>query len=127
MPTTSETSSRTASAGDDTSDALESVYHSLRTGEASGEEAVAETVHAFAELLKAAVPVAVTQPARFFDLTFELVQQSLNFQRRLVYEVLAGVQRVMTEAWSEQMEGERSLSGQGARGVDRRTRARRAA
>ena len=127
MPTTSETSSRAASAGDDTTDALDSVYHSLRTGEATGEEAIAETVHAFAELLKAAVPVAVSQPARFLDLTFELAQQSLNFQRRLLYEVLASVQRVMTEAWSDQLEGERLLNGQGARGVERRSRTRRAA
>jgi hypothetical protein len=77
--------------------------------------------------LKAAVPVAVSQPARFLDLTFELVQQSLNFQRRLLYEVVASAQRVMTEAWSDQMEGERLLNGQGARGVDRRARTRRAA
>lgn len=123
MPTTSETSGRSA---DDTTDALEGVYHSLRSGEATGEEAIAETVRAFTDLMRAAVPVAVSQPARFLDLTFELAQQTLNFQRRFLYEVLAGVQRVMTEAWSE-LDIDKSLNGQGARGADRRNRTSRRA
>jgi hypothetical protein len=125
MPTTSETTGRAASA-DDTTDALEGVYHSLRTGEATGEEAIAKTVRAFTELMRAAVPIAVSQPARFLDLTFELAQQSLNFQRRFLYEVLSGVQRVMTEAWSE-LDVDRSLNGQGARGTERRSRTPRRA
>ncbi|HEX4865385.1 MAG TPA: hypothetical protein VFV02_15045 [Acidimicrobiales bacterium] len=126
MPTTTENAGRSTSAGDDTSDALESVYQSLRTGEATGEEAIAETVHAFAELFRTAVPAAVSQPARFLDLSFEVVQQTLNFQRRLVFEVLSGFQRVMIDAWSDQLEGDRSFNVQGARS-DRRVRTTRRA
>jgi hypothetical protein len=67
MPTASETTSETAgratTAGDDNIDALEGVYHSLRSGEAKGEEAIASTIHALTELVRAAMPVAVNQPS----------------------------------------------------------------
>ena len=82
MPTTSESTGRTATAGDTVNGALEGVYDSLRSGEATGEEAIASTVHAFTELVRAAVPVAMSQPARFVDLTFELAQHAINFQRK---------------------------------------------
>lgn len=39
MPSTSETTGRATTGGDDTTDALEGVYDSLRSGEATGEEA----------------------------------------------------------------------------------------
>ena len=126
MPTTTENAGRATAAGDDMTDALDSVYHSLRTGEASGEEAIAETVRAFAELLRTAVPAAVSQPARFLDLSFEVVQQTLNFQRRLMFEVLSSFQRVMTDAWSDQLEGDRPFGAQGAPS-DRRSRTTRRA
>lgn len=127
MPTTPETTGRAATAGDDTTDVLEGVYDSLRSGEATGEEAIAATVHAFTELLRTAVPVAMSQPARFLDLSFEVAQQAINFQRRFLYEVLAGLQRVMTEAWSE-LEGDHAFKGQRSRGAESRGRsARRAA
>jgi hypothetical protein len=126
MPTTSETTGRGPSA-DENTDAIEGVYNSLRSGEATGEEAIADTVHAFTELMRAAVPIAVSQPARFLDLSFELAQQSLNFQRRFFYEVLSGLQRVMTEAWSE-LEADRTINSRGPRGAERRSRpSRRAA
>ena len=121
MPTTSETTGRASTAGDDTTDALEGIYHSLRSSEATGEEAVAATIHAFTDLLRAATPVAMSQPARFVDLSFELAQQAINFQRRFLYEVLSGLQRVMTEAWSE-LEGD-----QRGRGAETRSRSTRRA
>jgi len=83
MPTTSETAGRTTSAGDDATDALGGVYDSLRSGEATGEEAIAATIQAFTDLLRTAIPVAMSQPARFVDLSFEFAQQAINFQRRL--------------------------------------------
>lgn len=126
MPTTSETAGRAAAAGDDTIDALEGVYDSLRSGEATGEEAVASTIHAFTELMRAAVPVAVSQPARFVDVSFELAQQAINFQRRFLYEVLAGLQRVMTEAWAD-LESDRAIKGQRYRGAENRSRTSRRA
>ena len=126
MPTTSETTGRGPST-DESTDAIEGVYNSLRSGEATGEEAIADTVHAFTELMRVAVPIAVSQPARFLDLSFELAQQSLNFQRRFFYEVLSGLQRVMTDAWSE-LEADRTINSRGPRGAERRTRpSRRAA
>lgn len=125
MPTTTENAGRTAA--DETNDALEGVYHSLRTGEATGEEAIAETVHAFAELMRTAVPVAVGQPARFLDLTFEVAQQTLNFQRRLVFEVLSSFQKMMIDAWTDQLEGDRTFNGQSTRGDRRGRTTRRAA
>ncbi len=126
MPTTSETTGRATSAGDETADALEGVYHSLRTGEATGEEAVASTIHAFTDLLRAAVPVAMSQPARFVDLSFEFAQQAITFQRRFFYEVLAGLQRVTTEAWSD-LEGDQFFKNQNGRGAEPRGRTARSA
>jgi len=126
MPTTTETTGRATTAGDDNTGALEGVYDSLRSSEATGEEAIAATIHAFTDLLRAGVPVAMSQPARFVDLTFELAQQAMNFQRRFFYEVLSGLQRVMTEAWSD-LENDRSFKGQNGRGADNRARATRRA
>ena len=127
MPTTSETAGQATAAADDTTDALGGVYDSLRSGEATGEEAIAATIRAFTELLREAIPLAMSQPARFVDLTFELAQQSINFQRRFFYEVLSGFQRVMTEAWSD-LEGVQSLNGKKGHGAEQRARtARRAA
>lgn len=129
MPTTSETTGRAASGGEDTNgalDSLRSAEDSLRNAEATGEEAIAETIHAFTELLRSTVPVAMSQPARFVDLTFELAQQAMNFQRRFFIEVLSGLQRVITETWAE-LEGDRSFKGQGSRGSERRGRTTRQA
>ena len=127
MPNTSEATGRATAAGDDNTDALEGVYDSLRSGEATGEEAVAATVNALTELLRAAVPVALSQPTRFVDLSFELVQQTINFERRFIYEVLFGLQRVMTEALAD-VESEDSLKSRRANGSSHRSRtARRAA
>lgn len=127
MPTTTETTGRAPATGDDSADALEGVYDSLRNGEATSEEAIAATIHAFTDLLREAVPVAISQPARFVDLSFELAQQAINFQRRFFYEVLSGLQRVMTEAWSD-LEGDQSFNGHRSRAVGHRARtARRAA
>ena len=126
MPTTSETAGRATSAGDDSTDALGGVYDSLRTGEATGEEAIAATIQAFTDLVRTAIPVAMSQPARFVDLTFEFVQQAINFQRRLFFEVLTGVQRVMTEAWSE-LEGHEAFKDERPRSTEQRRRAARRA
>ncbi|GEM_PF-4292041 len=127
MPTTSEATGQATSAADETTDALEGVYHSLRSSEATGEEAIAATIHAFTDLLREAVPVAMSQPARFVDLSLELAQQTINFQRRLIYEVLSGIQRVMTEAWSD-IESDQPFKAERVRGAEPRGRtARRAA
>lgn len=126
MPTTSETTGRATTAGDETTDALEGVYQSLRTGEATGEEAVASTIHAFTDLLRASVPVAISQPARFVDLSFEVAQQTITFQRRFFYEVLFGLQRVTTEAWSD-LESDQSFKNQNGHGAEHRGRATRSA
>jgi hypothetical protein len=100
MPTTSETTGRAAASGDDNNtDAMGSIYDSLRSGEATGEEAIAATLHAFTDFLRAALPVAVSQPARFVDLSFELAQQTISLERRFVSEILSGLQRVVTEPW----------------------------
>ena len=126
MPTTSEATGRATAAGDDTTDALEGVYDSLRTGEATGEEAVAATVHALTELVRAAVPVALSQPTRFVDLSFELVQQTINFERRFIYELLFGLQRVMTEALAD-IESDDSFKSQRVNGSTSRSRTSRRA
>jgi hypothetical protein len=112
MPTTSETTGRATTAGDGTTDALDGVYHSLRSSEVTGEEAIAATIHAFTDLLRAATPVAMSQPARFVDLSFELTQQAINFQRRFFYEILTGLQRIMTEAWSDLESDQRGPSAE---------------
>ena len=62
MPTTSEATGHATAAADDSTDALEGVYHSLRSSEATGEEAIAATILAFTDLLREAVPVAMSQP-----------------------------------------------------------------
>ncbi|HMK99039.1 MAG TPA: hypothetical protein VK428_02500 [Acidimicrobiales bacterium] len=126
MPTTSETAGRTTSAGDDATDALGGVYDSLRSGEATGEEAIAATIQAFTDLLRTAIPVAMSQPARFVDLSFEFAQQAINFQRRLFFEVLTGLQRVMTEAWSG-LESHEAFKDDRARSTEQRRRAARRA
>jgi hypothetical protein len=127
MPTTSESTGRAPAAGDDNTDGLDGIYDSLRSGEATGEEAIAATLHAFTDLVRAAVPVAMSQPARFVDLTLELAQQTITFERRFIYEVLSGLQRVMTEPWVD-LEGDESFKSQNGKGAEHRGRtARRAA
>jgi len=126
MPTTSTNTGRAPAAGDDSIDALEGAYESLRSSEATGEEAMAATIHAFADLVRAAVPIAMSQPARFVDLGFELAQQAVNFERRFLFEVLSGFQRVMTEAWSD-LESSQPFGSARERGSDNRARTRRAA
>ncbi|HEY6428155.1 MAG TPA: hypothetical protein VIX84_13100 [Acidimicrobiales bacterium] len=127
MPTTSESTGRATAAGDDNTDALEGIYDSPRSGEATGEEEIAATLYAFTDLVWAALPVAMSQPARFVDLSFDLAQQTMTFQRRFIYEVLSGLQRVMTEPWVD-LEGDESLKSQNGTGADHGGRtARRAA
>jgi hypothetical protein len=128
MPTTSETAGRATAAEEDNIDAFDGIYDSLRSGEATGEEAVATTLHAFTDLLRATVPMALSQPARFVDLSFEVVQQTINFERRFVYEVVSGFQRVVTESLAD-VEVDQAFKGQNGRGADQRSRsaARRAA
>jgi len=126
MPTQSETTGRATSAADDPTDSLDSVYDSLRSGEAPAEEAIAATIQAFTDLLRATVPVAVSQPARFLDLSFEVAQQAVSFQRRVLFEVVYGLQRVLAEAWSD-LQSDQSLKGQRARGSEQRARTTRRA
>lgn len=108
MPTTSETTARPNASGEDNADALAAIYDSLRSGEATGEEAIAATLHAFTDVLRAALPVAVSQPARFVDLSFELAQQTMSLERRFISEILSGLQRVVTEPWFD-LDGNPSL------------------
>jgi hypothetical protein len=132
MPTTTDATGRASAAGDnnthttDNSDALEGIYDSLRSGEATGEEAISATLHAFTDLVRAAVPVAMTQPARFVDLTFEVAQQAINFERRFIVEIVSGVQRVLTEPWAD-FDGTASPKGRNGRDTDHRTRTTRRA
>jgi hypothetical protein len=123
MPTTTETTGRaTASGEDNNSDALGAVYDSLRSGGATGEEAIAATLRVFTDLVRAALPVAVSQPVRFVDLSFELAQQTINLERRFFVEMLTGFQRVVSEPWID-LEGHLSLEGRnggGSRGTARR-------
>ncbi len=127
MPTTSETTGRTAASEEDNSDALGSIYDSSRSGEAKGEEAIAATLHAFTELLRAALPFAVSQPVRFVDLSFELAQQTISLERRFISEIMSGLQRVVTEPWVE-LEGNHSLESRNGGGSNHGGRtARRAA
>jgi hypothetical protein len=116
MPTTSETTGRATTPAEDNTDALGAIYDSLRSGEATGEEAIAATLHAFTDLMRAALPVAVSQPVRFVDLTFELAQQTISLERRFFVEILSGLQRVVTEPWFD-LDGHESLeSRNGGRG-----------
>ncbi len=127
MPTTTETPGRAAASGDDNADALEAIYDSLRSGEATGEEAIASTLHAFTDLLRAALPLAVSQPVRFVDLTFELAQQTISLQRRFFVEILTGFQRVVTEPWLD-ADGDHFMGNQNGGTGNRSSRnARRAA
>lgn len=121
MPTTSETTGRANASGDDNADALEAIYDSLRSGEATGEEAIAATLHAFTDLMRAALPVAVSQPVRFVDLSFELAQQTVSLGRRFFVEILSGMQRVVTEPWID-LDGHRSLASRNGGGANRSAR-----
>lgn len=119
MPTTSETTGQATAARNGNTDALDGVYDSLRNSEATGEEAVAAMISAFTDFVRAVVPAGLSQPARVVDLSFELAQQTMNFERRLIFEVLSGFQRVVAEPWSDLDEGQgfRGNSGRGeARG-----------
>ena len=123
MPTTTETTGRATGSGEDNnSDALGAVYDSLRSGGATGEEAIVATLRVFTDLVRAALPVAVSQPVRFVDLSFELAQQTINLERRFFVEMLTGFQRVVSEPWID-LEGHLSLEGRnggGSRGTARR-------
>lgn len=121
MPTTSETTGRATAPGEDNADALGAIYDSLRSGEATGEEAIASTLHAFTDLLRAALPVAVSQPVRFVDLSFELVQQTISLERRFVVEILSGLQRVVTEPWFD-LDGHQSIESRNGGGGSRTAR-----
>jgi hypothetical protein len=126
MPTTTESTGRaTASPDDNNTDALESIYDSLRSGEATGEEAITATLHAFTDLLRAALPVAVSQPVRFVDLSFEFAQQTISLERRFLSEVLIGLQRVVTEPWFDL--ADQSLGSRNGDGNHSSRTARRAA
>jgi hypothetical protein len=59
-------------------------------------------------------------------LSFELAQQTMTFQRRFIYEVLSGLQRVITEPWVD-LEGDESLKSHNGSGADHRGRAARRA
>jgi hypothetical protein len=132
MPTTTDATGRASAAGDsnthttENSDALEGIYDTLRSGEATGEEAISATLHAFTDLVRAAVPVAMTQPARFVDLTFEVAQQAINFERRFIVEIVSGIQRVLTEPWAD-VDGTTPSNGQHGRDADNRARTTRRA
>ena len=123
MPTTSEATGRTTTAEDDNTDALEAIYSSLRSGEATGEEAIATTLRAFTDLVRAALSVAVSQPARFVDLSFELAQQTVSLERRFISEILTGLQRVVTDPWFD-LEGDQSFESRNG-GADHSGRATR--
>ena len=122
MPTETETSGRATASGEDNNiDALGAIYDSLRSGGTTGEEAIAATLHAFTDLLRAALPVAVSQPVRFVDLSFELAQQTISLQRRFFVEFLSGFQRVMTEPWFD-IEGNQSIESRNGGGSSRTAR-----
>jgi hypothetical protein len=121
MPTTSETTGRATTPAEDNTDALGAIYDSLRNGEATGEEAIAATLHAFTDLMRAALPVAVSQPVRFVDLTFELAQQTISLERRFFVEILSGLQRVVTEPWFD-LDGHQSLESRNGGGGNRPAR-----
>jgi hypothetical protein len=119
MPTTSETTGRTTTSEEDNADALGAIYDSLRSSEAAGEEAIAATLRAFTDLLRAALPVAVSQPVRFVDLSFEFAQQTIRLERRFLVEILSGLQRVVTEPW---FDGHQSLESRNGGGGSRTAR-----
>jgi hypothetical protein len=121
MPTTAETTDRAHASGEDNADALGAIYDSLRNGGATGEEAIAATMHAFTDLVRAALPVAVSQPVRFVDLSFELAQQTIGLGRRFFVEIISGLQRVATEPWID-LEGRRTLEGRNGGGSNRAPR-----
>ncbi len=127
MPTETETTGRATASGEDNAESLGAIYDSLRSGEATGEEAIATTLRAFTDLLRAALPVAVSQPVHFVDLSFELAQQTISLERRFMSEILSGLQRVVTEPWFE-LEGGQALPSRNGGGSNHSGRtARRAA
>jgi hypothetical protein len=121
MPTATDTTGRANASAEENTDALEAIYDSLRSGEATGEEAIASTLHAFTDLMRAALPAAVSQPVRFVDLSFELAQQTMSLGRRFFVETLSGMQRVMTEPWID-LDGHRSLESRNGGGGSRTAR-----
>ena len=126
MPTTSsEASARAASLQAAHGDALDGTQRLLADSEANGEQAISEAVQAFSELVRAVLPGVVTQPVRAVDLALELMQQSLNLQRRLLHELLATLQVAMVEAgWDNAAVDVRATANSGAA---RRRTARKAA
>ncbi len=90
----------------------------MLNGGAKGEQAIAATLHACTDLLRAALPVAVSQPVRFVDLTFEVAQQTISLERRFLVEVLSGLQRVVTtEPWfdADGLQSAESRNGEAGR------------
>ena len=126
MPdTSSETPTRAASHQAMQADAIDMARRSLSDSEASGEQAISEAVRAFSQLVAVLLPGMVTQPARTVDLTLDLIQLSLNLQRRLLHEVLATVQVAMVEAgWHDT---DIDAQANGTSGVRPRRTARKAA
>lgn len=89
MPTTSsDASTGTASLQGTQGDVLDDVRELL----ACEDESVAEAAQAFANLVRAVIPDLISQPVQAVDAVFELIQQSLNVQRRLVRDLLTSLQ-----------------------------------
>ncbi|HET6794694.1 MAG TPA: hypothetical protein VFH45_09645 [Acidimicrobiales bacterium] len=107
MPNATDSATRSAATRTDRSDALDEAHRSLYGTEGPAEEAVAGYVHVFGELMRALIPGAVVAPARALDVVFELVQQSIDLQRRLLQEVVRSFQGAMAEAAADRpYEGE---------------------
>lgn len=107
MPTTSpdvstsSTGSASSSLVDERRERIDDAHRSLQAGEAMGEEAIATMVDAWSGFVRAFLPGVLTDPVRALDLAFELLQQSINLQRRLLRELMGTVQTAMAEAASD--------------------------
>ncbi len=103
MPSaTSETPIRAASLHDEGTDALDEAHRFLIRSEPASEQAITDTVRAFTELVRAFTPSVMLQPARAVDLSLQFLQYSLGLQRRLVFELVSGLQLALTEAGTDQ-------------------------
>ena len=104
----------------DRTDALDEAHRSLYGTEGPAEEALSGYVRVFGELTRALIPGAVVAPARALDVVFELVQQSIDLQRRLLQEVVRSFQGAMAEAAADRpyegaVNGKRGPAGGDAR------------
>ena len=70
--------------------------HDLEAGLETGEEAIAQLAQGWADAFRSFVPGVWLRPAQAIDLTFDLFQQQLVLQRRLLQELL-GVTREQLE------------------------------